>query len=110
MTFSATAVDVVEDAPAWGGQLFAARPNPFNPSTSIQFELRGAGVRGVSLRLFDVRGRIVRTLVDAPVAAGFHAVPWTGTDDRGAAVPSGVYVARLLGPGIDARTRLVLVR
>jgi len=110
VTLFTNPTDVVEDAPAWGGQLFAARPNPFNPSTSIQFELRGAGVRGVSLRLFDVRGRIVRTLVDAPFGPGFHAVPWTGTDDRGASVPSGVYVARLLGPGINARTRLVLVR
>ncbi len=110
VTFSTTVDVAVEDAPRWGGQLFAARPNPFNPSTRIQFELRGAGARGVSLCLFDVRGRLVRTLVDAPLGPGFHAVAWTGNDDQGRAAPSGVYVARLRGPGLDARTRLVLVR
>ena len=111
VTFSTT-VDVATAPmlPAFGGRLLAPVPNPFNPATRLQFELHGAGARAVSLQVFDARGRLVRTLVDAPLDPGTHDVVWQGTDRRGVAVPSGVYVAHLRGPGLDARARLVLIR
>lgn len=69
-------------------------PNPFNPTTEIEFGLPTASA--VWLSIFDLRGRRVRTLLyGAEWPAGRHRVPWNGTDDLGRAVVSGVYVYRL---------------
>ena len=68
-------------------------PNPFNPVTRIPFALGQDGP--VSLRVFDVAGRLVATLLDRSLPAGEHVVTWRGQDDRGALVSSGVYFYRL---------------
>jgi len=52
-------------------------PNPFNPTTTIRFTTPASGV--VNVAIYDVNGRLVRTLVDGPVAAGYHEVVWSGT-------------------------------
>jgi hypothetical protein len=84
------------------------RPNPFNPSTSIKYELRGPGQ--VRLEVFDVTGRLVRTLVNGLVTDGPHYSLWNGRDDLGNAVPSGAYFYRLQTPrGVEAR-RMVLLK
>lgn len=68
-------------------------PNPFNPQTSLRYSLpQPAAVR---LVIYDVRGRLVRTLVTGNQPAGLHTVVWDGRDDRGSDVASGVYFARL---------------
>jgi cytochrome c peroxidase len=68
-------------------------PNPFNPATRIEFTVQdGATVR---LAVYDVTGRLVRSLVDSAVPAGVHAATWDGTDARGARVASGIYFVRL---------------
>ncbi len=72
-------------------------PNPFNPSTTISFEL----VRGltrqedVSLSIYSVRGKRIRTLIDSKLEAGRHEVVWDGRDDTGVLVPSGIYIYTL---------------
>jgi len=72
-------------------------PNPFNPVTRIQFVLdRDARV---SLRVFDVHGRAVRTLVDSYLASGQRVVGWDGRDDGGRLLASGTYFVRLEGGG-----------
>jgi hypothetical protein len=69
------------------------RPNPFNPSTEIDFSVdRDAAV---TLRVFDLAGRLVRTLVDERLPAGGHTALWDGRDDGGRRAPSGAYVYRL---------------
>ncbi|MDG1753702.1 MAG: FG-GAP-like repeat-containing protein [Rhodothermales bacterium] len=69
-------------------------PNPFNPTTSIRFELPRD--KAVSLTIFDVSGRIVKTLVDnQQMAEGAHEMQWDGTNDAGASVASGTYLYRL---------------
>jgi hypothetical protein len=74
--------------------LMGAAPNPFNPATRIRFGLPAA--RETSLRVYDVSGRLVRTLLDERLlAAGYHSAEWDGRDDRGAPVGSGVYLYRL---------------
>jgi hypothetical protein len=83
-------------------------PNPFNPSTRIRFELATAGP--ARLVAYDVGGRIVRTLVDAPLAAGAHAATWDGTDAGGRPAASGVYLLRLESAGRSAVRRVALVR
>jgi 5'-nucleotidase len=78
-------------------------PNPFNPSTSIQFSLDRD--QPVQLAVYDVTGRLVRTLVSETRTAGAHSVVWNGTDNGGNPAPSGVYLYRLItAEGIEART------
>jgi len=74
-------------------QLFQNAPNPFNPSTTIAFRFGTAG--RVRLLVFDVSGRLVKTLVDKTLPAGNHTVRWDGSDDRGHATASGRYYYRL---------------
>jgi len=83
-------------------------PNPFNPSTKIQFALeRNAQV---SLRVFDVQGRAVRTLIDSYLASGPRLVSWDGRDDRGRPVSSGTYFLRLEGGGTYLTRTVNLVK
>ncbi len=89
--------------------LHANAPNPFNPTTTIRFDL--AQDAHVRLRIFDVSGRLVRTLVDAPRRAGFdQRVLWNGMDDGGRRVPSGVYVSRLEVGNRVATRKMVLMQ
>jgi flagellar hook assembly protein FlgD len=83
-------------------------PNPFNPSTTIRFQLERGGP--VSLRVIDVRGRIVRTLVDDSRDAGWYQVRWNGTDDAGRAVASGLYFYRLRAGSFEDQKKLLLVK
>ena len=87
--------DVPGGGAATRSRLLAARPNPFNPATTVAYEV-AAGCRGdVELAIYDVSGRLVRTLVDGPVGPGRHAARWDGRDDEGRACASGVYFVRL---------------
>jgi hypothetical protein len=87
--------------------LTAIYPNPFNPQTTVAFDLVHAG--RVDLDIFDVRGRRVRSLVAGDLAVGRHTVLWSGTDDRGQSVASGVYLVRLRADGTEGVRRMVLV-
>jgi YVTN family beta-propeller protein len=80
-------------APAPVTRLLQNAPNPFNPSTAIGYEVGAAG--RVKLHVFDVSGRLVRTLVDREMPAGSHLVRWDGRDDQGRALGSGRYFYRL---------------
>ncbi len=85
------------------------QPNPFNPSTQLVFELPVAGP--ARLRVYDLSGRLVRTLVDeSAVAAGRHVATWDGRDDGGRAVAAGIYVGRLDANGLTASRRMVMVK
>ena len=88
--------------------LRGAVPNPFNPQTTIHFSLPAAG--HADLRLYDVQGRLVRTLVDATRPAGPNQARWDGRDQAGRAVASGTYFARLQAAGQQSVKSLVLVR
>jgi subtilisin family serine protease len=68
-------------------------PNPFNPGTTVSFEL--ARPAHVMVQVFDVRGQLVRTLIDADLPARRHEVVWDGRRSSGAAAASGTYFARL---------------
>ena len=85
-----------------------AAPNPFNPSTRLQFSLEEPGM--VQLRIYDAAGHLVRTLVDGEEPAGYHAVRWDGRSDSGSAVPSGVYTALLVAGEKRALQRMLLVK
>ena len=83
-------------------------PNPFNPSTTIRYNIPAAGY--VRLRVFDVVGREVASLVDGVQSAGSYAVNWHGTDDAGRSVASGVYFYTLESLGQQTTKRMVLLK
>jgi FlgD Ig-like domain len=78
-------------------------PNPFNPSTTIAYEI--ANDANVRVDVFDARGAHIRTLVEDRTRAGRHDTTWNGTDVRGAPVASGVYFYRLMVDGRAVETR-----
>lgn len=83
-------------------------PNPFNPTTTIRFDLPKAGQ--VRLEVFNVAGQRVRTLVDGYMVAGSHAVVWDGRGDDGRLAASGVYLYRLVGDGFSTARRMILMK
>ncbi len=100
-------VVAVDDVPA-ALSLHANYPNPFNPATTLAFDLPAAAV--VRLDLLALDGTRVATLVSGHRPAGRHAVTWRGEDARGRAAAAGVYLARLtVGKQVQTRT-MVLVR
>ena len=96
------------DEAAGPARLLANSPNPFNPVTTIAFELPRSA--RVTLDVFNATGARVRGLVDGSRAAGRYHIPWTGTDDAGKTVSSGVYFYRLVVDGavIDTRKMVLL--
>jgi flagellar hook assembly protein FlgD len=86
--------------------LYPNYPNPFNPTTTIRYDLSGGGP--VRLTVFDITGALVRTLVDGERPAGIHEATWDGRDEKGREVASGVYFYRLEA-GDYARTRKMLL-
>ncbi len=83
-------------------------PNPLNPSTVIAFTLPQDGA--VLLQVYDLKGRVVRTLLDGARPAGRHEANWDGRDDRGGQVASGTYMYRLTAAGEVTSRKLTLVR
>lgn len=84
-------------------------PNPFNPVTDISFRLSEPAT--VSLRVFDVSGRVVRDLVSSQTkSAGRHVFPWQGRDNSGQLLPSGTYLYRLDAGSFQESRRLMLVK
>ncbi len=83
-------------------------PNPFNPRTTIGFYLPDGGP--VRLSVFDVAGRLVRTLVAGSMPRGSHEAVWDGRDSSGRTVASGSYLARLEFGGMVETVRMGLVR
>jgi hypothetical protein len=83
-------------------------PNPFNPSTTVGYTVPAAG--DVRLAVYDLSGRLIRTLVDAVVEEGDYETAWDGRANDGRAAASGVYFCRLTTPaGTDAR-KVVLMK
>ena len=83
-------------------------PNPFNPTTRIPFSI--AEPTTVLLQIFDVQGRLVRTLLHRPMHAGSHAVRWDGTDAHGRPVPSGTYIYRLQTDSFEQYRKMLLLK
>jgi len=85
-----------------------AYPNPFNPTVTLAYALPRSGM--ASLAIYDLAGRHVRTLVDAPCPAGTHAVVWDGRDEGGRPATSGVYFVRLVAAGEVAVRKVTMVK
>jgi hypothetical protein len=84
------------------------QPNPFSPATVIRYDLPVPSE--VSLRIFDVSGRHVKTLAAGEAPAGRHSVVWDARDEAGRAVSAGVYFYRLRAGIFDATRRMMLIK
>jgi hypothetical protein len=83
-------------------------PNPFSSATSISFHVPDGGAT-VSLQIFDVSGRLVRTLVDGYEPSGTRAIDWDGRDNAGLPVVRGAYFYRLTGPSFSQTRKLLML-
>lgn len=86
-------------------------PNPFNPSTSVQFTVAsGQSSVPTTLKIYNVRGQLVRTLVDQPKISGTYEVIWDSKDDRGEEVSSGVYLYKLKVGDYSETKKMILMK
>ncbi len=98
----------IEDTPKYKDRLMAAHPNPFNPATTVPFELEGRG--RVYIQIFDVNGRLTRKLLDEVRSPGKQAVAWDGRNDAGETVSSGVYFIKMQAGRFSAVEKAVFVK
>jgi uncharacterized repeat protein (TIGR02543 family) len=94
--------------PVFRNELSQVYPNPFNPQTTIGFSVKDRGL--VSLKVYNVTGQMVRTLVNESLAAGPHKNVWDGRDDGGRPVSSGVYFCKLVANGFSQTEKMVLLK
>jgi len=99
---------IEDDEQPLAAVFFGAVPNPFNPTTSLQFNLPSDA--RVDLTIYDVAGRVVRSLVSGDRPGGINKVRWNGQDDGGHAVASGTYFARLVVDDVVETRSLTLIR
>jgi hypothetical protein len=83
-------------------------PNPFNPTTTIRYALSADS--HVTLRIYNMLGQLVTTLVDEPQTAGYKSVIWNGRNESGAAVSSGIYVYTMNAGAATTTKRMLLVK
>ncbi len=83
-------------------------PNPFNPMTTVKFDLPRSG--RIQLAIYDLRGRLVRNLVSGQMEAGSHDVVWNGRNDQGQTAAAGVYFARLSSADGHRTVKMVLAK
>ncbi len=103
-----TAVEEGLESPGRVLELGQNNPNPFNPTTRIDYEIKRAGQ--ARLEIFDAAGRRLRTLLDSFQAAGRGTLTWDGRDEAGGTLPSGVYLYRLSAAGEVASRRMLLLK
>lgn len=111
VTYRSTLTSVPGDyfAPAASLRLDQNVPNPFNPETTIRFDVPAPGAI-VTLTIYDVAGRLVVRLLESERVAGARAVRWNGRDAAGNEVPSGVYFYRLETGRESLSRKLVVLR
>ncbi len=83
-------------------------PNPFNPTTTIRYHVPQSG--RLSLKVFDMLGRELRTLVDGNVEAGSYQATWDGRNEAGDDLPSGIYFYQLSSQGLQWTKKMTLVK
>lgn len=89
-------------------QLYPNFPNPFNPGTTITYDL--AAAEWVKLEVYDVAGRLVRTLVNSTKAAGAYTAAWDGRNELGVTVPNGTYFCRLQAGSFQNVQKMMILK
>jgi poly(3-hydroxybutyrate) depolymerase len=83
-------------------------PNPFNPETSISYDLASEGL--VSIKIHDLRGTLIKTLVNDVQPSGYKTIKWDGTNDRGQKVSAGLYLYRIDAEGFTDTKKMALLK
>jgi hypothetical protein len=89
-------------------RLIQNAPNPFNPVTRIAYDVPRES--DITIRVYDVAGRAVRTLVDGKVEPGRHEAVWDGRNDTGESVGSGIYFCTMEAPDFSASRKMTLLK
>ncbi len=99
---------LVPGLPVAVSRIGPACPNPFNPKVSLPFELARAGT--VTIGIYDLRGRLLRTLLNGPMPVGRHQVTWDGRDGQGRRATSGTYLCVMQTQSGRSKARLSLLQ
>jgi immune inhibitor A len=91
---------------SYGTRVSSIHPNPFNPQTTVEFSLSQAS--RVRIQVYDVRGTLIRSLVDGDLSAGVHSAVWNGADDAGRPATSGIYFVRMIA-GTHSEVRKIVM-
>jgi len=83
-------------------------PNPFNPTTSIAFSLKE--MSPVTIDIYNVKGQLVKQLINAQMPAGTHSVTWNGKDQNQKSVSSGVYFYRMQSKNYSGTKKMLLMK
>jgi hypothetical protein len=102
-------IDQVAQGPSLSSSSLSNSPNPFAPSTTIQFEMPPEGGHA-RISIYNVGGQLVRTLLDAEAHGGTNSLIWDGTDNQGRSVPAGAYLYQLVRPGEQTTRRMLLLK
>ena len=105
LNYSSTEDEIV---PIAGTALHCNYPNPFNPETTISYDLKDAG--SVRLNVYNIKGQMVRSLVNTDHAAGSYRVVFNGRDDKGSLLASGVYLYRLTAGRYSSTRKMILMK
>lgn len=100
-------VDSEDGIPILSNKLYPCYPNPFNPTTTIRFDLPRAV--HVKLCVYNVKGALVSTIVDQHMLEGRKEISWSATDNRGKSVASGIYFYRLIAGDFVQTKKMVLL-
>ena len=108
LVYTISGVEMVDGPPPAARTTIRAYPNPFNPSTTIEFSVPRPGP--VTVNIFDLQGRKVANLIQKSLGSGVYRTRWGGRDEAGHAIASGIYFARVEGVEGRNSTRLLLVK
>jgi flagellar hook assembly protein FlgD len=89
-------------------RLLGNYPNPFNPNTTIEFEISKEGF--TKLEIFNVKGQLVRTLLSENTGKGYHAAYWNGLDDKSNPVSTGIYFYKLSSSAKCLTKKMLLLK
>lgn len=103
-----TAVDVNEGGTAPEYRIGSNYPNPFNPSTTIEYSLKADSK--IEIQILDSLGRLVRTLFNGPSGSGTHRLTWDGRDDSGHPLSSGLYYYQITSAAFTSANKMLLLK
>ena len=89
--------------------LYPNYTNQFNPTTTVALDVPPPG-GNIQVRIYNVNGQLVKTLLDARRTPGRHELTWDGSDDRGGKVASGIYFLDMIAPEFHSTRKLVLIK
>ncbi|MCK4654342.1 MAG: T9SS type A sorting domain-containing protein, partial [Candidatus Cloacimonetes bacterium] len=95
------------NVPSFVNNLGNNYPNPFNPTTNISFSIEENGL--VSLKIYNIRGQLIKTLVSENLDAGVHTMVWDGKDNNSQSVSSGIYLYKMKAGGRYTSTKKMIL-